>query len=122
LEDKAVNRFLMLLKLGVLTTLALSASILMAAHADQNKPDSDSWERRDTYEYRVFEGDDRPPGWTRGKKTEWGNCGLPPGQAKKKNCRSYVHEGRHYFYHQDDEGRIYVRRPVINAHASMAIE
>jgi len=25
----------------------------------------------------------RPAGWSKGKKTGWGNCNLPPGQAKK---------------------------------------
>ncbi len=28
----------------------------------------------------------RPPGWDRGKKTGWGDCDLPPGQAKKYGC------------------------------------
>jgi Ni/Co efflux regulator RcnB len=30
----------------------------------------------------------RPPGWDKGKKTGWGNCDVPPGQAKKEGCRS----------------------------------
>ena len=25
----------------------------------------------------------RPPGWDEGRKTGWGNLGMPPGQAKK---------------------------------------
>jgi hypothetical protein len=28
----------------------------------------------------------RPPGWSKGRKTGWGNCDLPPGQAKKYGC------------------------------------
>ena len=28
----------------------------------------------------------RPPGWGRGRKTGWGACGVPPGQAKKIGC------------------------------------
>jgi hypothetical protein len=31
-------------------------------------------------------GFDRPPGWSRGRKAGWGNCDLPPGQAKKYGC------------------------------------
>lgn len=31
-------------------------------------------------------GDNRPPGWNRGRKVGWGNCDLPPGQAKKYGC------------------------------------
>ncbi len=30
-----------------------------------------------------------PPGWERGRKTGWGNCDLPPGQAKKYGCGGY---------------------------------
>ena len=29
----------------------------------------------------------RPPGWEKGKKTGWGNCYVPPGQAKNQGCR-----------------------------------
>ena len=28
----------------------------------------------------------RPPGWDRGRKTGWGACSVPPGQAKKIGC------------------------------------
>ncbi|MFB3916469.1 MAG: hypothetical protein ACE14M_07060 [Terriglobales bacterium] len=28
----------------------------------------------------------RPPGWDKGKKTGWGDCDVPPGQAKKVGC------------------------------------
>jgi hypothetical protein len=30
--------------------------------------------------------DDDPPGWSHGRKAGWGNCDLPPGQAKKHGC------------------------------------
>lgn len=30
----------------------------------------------------------RPAGWDKGKKTGWGNCDVPPGQAKKQGCHS----------------------------------
>jgi hypothetical protein len=32
----------------------------------------------------------RPPGWDRGRKTGWGNCHVPPGQAKKEGCGSSI--------------------------------
>ena len=32
------------------------------------------------------QADQRPPGWDKGKKTGWGNCDVPPGQAKKQGC------------------------------------
>ncbi len=81
--------------------------------------DDHDWERRGKYEYRVYDGDHRPPGWSHGKKTGWGDCGMPPGQAKKYGCRSYVEEGRKVYAYQDDRGRIVVRRPVINIHGGI---
>ena len=65
--------------------------------------------------------DERPPGWSHGKKTGWGNCGLPPGQAKKYGCRTYVYEGRPQYYYQDEVGRIIVRRPILEVHGSVVI-
>ena len=104
---------------------------LMADHGDKgkkehgnkhfNNDDDQGWERRDGYEYRSYDNDGRPPGWSRGKKTGWGNCGLPPGQAKKYGCRTYVYEGRPHYYYQDDSGRIIVRRPSIEIHGSVDI-
>ncbi len=78
------------------------------AHDDDR---DDKWERREGYEYRTYgENEGRPPGWSKGKKTGWGNCGVPPGQAKKSGCRTYVHQGRRHYYYTDDHGRIVVRR------------
>jgi hypothetical protein len=36
----------------------------------------------------------RPPGWDRGRKVGWGNCDLPPGQAKKYGCSGFVFRDR----------------------------
>jgi hypothetical protein len=87
-----------------------------AKHADDH-----GWERRGAYEYQTFDRDARPPGWSKGNKTGWGNCGLPPGQAKKYGCRSYVYEGRRYYYYQEDGGRIIIRRPVISIHGGVDV-
>ena len=90
-------------------------------HADSDDDDR-NWERRDGYEYRSYgDRDDRPPGWSHGKKTGWGNCGLPPGQAKKYGCRTYVYQGRPHYYYQDENGRIVVRRPIIDVHGGIAV-
>lgn len=101
------------------------------SHADDNKkhdgkPEAEhemkrhneaeqGWDRRDGFEVRVF-GDQgtRPLGWSRGKKTGWGNCGVPPGHAKNGECRTYRYQGRRYYYYVDDGGRMIVRRPIIN--------
>jgi hypothetical protein len=92
-------------------------------HADRghDRDDDRGWERREGYEYRSYDRDGRPPGWNRGKKTGWGNCGLPPGQAKKYGCRSYVYQGRPHYYYQDERGRIIIRRPIIEAHGGVVI-
>ena len=92
-------------------------------HAAKNFDRSDpGWERREGYEYRVYgDHNQRPPGWSRGKKTGWGNCGLPPGQAKKYGCRTYVYGGRPHYYYQDEKGRIMVRRPVIGVHGGVDV-
>lgn len=42
---------------------------------------------------------DRPRGWSRGRKTGWGDCDAPPGQATKHGCRGrdpYRHTARHH--------------------------
>ena len=112
-----------------ITTLTLTGVLMLsgsalAGHDDHGhghgkgnphaRPDDDQWEQRGNYEYHVFEGGSRPPGWGKGKKTGWRNCGMPPGQAKKYGCQTYVYEGRHYYYYRDDAGRVYVRRPTIH--------
>ena len=77
--------------------------------------DDDRWERRGDYEYRTYgQNEGAPPGWSKGKKTGWGNCGLPPGQAKKYGCQTYRYQGHDYYYYHDDAGRIVVRRPHIH--------
>lgn len=93
-------------------------------HKAQRSDDDDRdarWERRNNWEYQTYEGDRRPPGWSKGKKTGWGNCDLPPGQAKKYGCNTYSYGGRRYYWYRDDGGRIIVRRPVISAHAGIDI-
>jgi hypothetical protein len=55
---------------------------------------------------------DRPPGWGRGRKTGWGDCNLPPGQAKKYGChrvagrthRSGVHASGSISVHRSTNG------------------
>lgn len=116
-----------------LATLLVVAPVLQADHGDKGNKhgngnkhfdgdDDQGWERRDGYEYRTYgDHDMRPAGWSKGKKTGWGNCGLPPGQAKKYGCRSYVYLGRPYYGYQDEDGRIIVRRPIIEVHGSVDI-
>jgi len=123
------NRLLAILTL--VATLGLGAPALRADHGDKgnghkhgNKvhdDDDQGWERRDGYEYRSYADDQRPPGWSRGKKTGWKNCGMPPGQAKKYGCQTYVYQGRPHYYYQDEVGRIIVRRPIIEVNGSVVI-
>jgi len=64
------------------------------AWARQRDRDDDRFDRdfgRDRREHkRLFPASNRPPGWSHGHKTGWGNCDVPPGQAKKYGCHSFV--------------------------------
>jgi len=89
-------------------------------HADRD--DDHNWERRDGFEYRTYgDHDGRPAGWSRGEKTGWKNCGLPPGQAKKYGCRMYMYEGRPHYYYEDERGAIIVRRPIIEIQGGIVV-
>lgn len=84
-------------------------------HDNQRAERGNVWERHDKYEVRTYrEHDGMPPGWSRGKKVGWGDCGVPPGHAKKGECRSYIYEGRRYYYYRTELGHIVVRRPIVN--------
>ena len=80
-----------------LATLALIAAftwsppVLTADHGNKGNKhqlgnkhgDNDQgWEQKGEYEYRTYSADSRPPGWSQGKKSGEGNCGMPPSQAK----------------------------------------
>lgn len=57
----------------------------------------------------------RPPGWDKGKKTGWGDCDVPPGQAKKQGCNGYsAKDDKHGRDH--DRGRDQGRKDVSQAH------
>ena len=49
-------------------------------------------ERRERFERARA---NQPHGWSKGKKTGWGDCDLPPGQAKKYGCHSDGHSHHH---------------------------
>src|SRR2546423_14672478 len=42
----------------------------------------------------------QPPGWSKEKKTGWGNCDVPPGQTKKYGC----HPGYRGHSHHKERG------------------
>jgi len=61
-----------------------------------------------------------PPGWGHGQKKGWGNCGMPPGQAKKYGCSTYVYQGKQYEYFHDEAGQMRWR-PHVSAHGSVDV-
>ena len=124
------NRLLAILTLGI--ALTFGTPVLRADHGNDHKDghgnkhsdddDDQGWQRREGYEYHTYrDSDDRPPGWSRGKKTGWGDCGLPPGQAKKHGCYTYSYQGRPHYYYEDGQGQIIIRRPIIEIHGSVDI-
>lgn len=112
--------------LAIALAAVMSCPGVLAVHAQGNSghkehgnqhgsKTDDDWQQRDGWEYRTYGPESgRPPGWSHGKKTGWGDCGLPPGQAKKYGCQTYSYQGRNYYYYQDPAGQIVVRRPSIS--------
>jgi hypothetical protein len=66
--------------------------------------------RWDRHHDRDHDRDHRPAGWDKGKKKGWGDCDLPPGQAKKHGC--YDRDRRHH------HPRRVVRRTPTTVHRS----
>jgi hypothetical protein len=64
-------------------------------HADRDNHDRDHDHDRDD--------DKRPAGWDKGKKKGWGDCDVPPGQAKKVGCHPDSHY--HVVHHDRDHDR-----------------
>ena len=120
----------LLVTLGVIAVLGLNTTHLLADQGDKGNKhqqgnkhgeDDQGWERKGEYQYRTYSGNSRPPGWSQGKKTGWGDCGMPPGQAKKYGCRTYTYQGRRYYYYQDTQGQIIVRRPTIEIQGGVVV-
>ena len=101
--------------LAVLVLIASFGLMTPALIADNGKDHG----KGNSHAKKNVDRDDK--GWSRGKKTGWGNCGVPPGQAKKDGCRTYVYQGRPHYYYQDDRGRIIVRRPIIDLHGGVIV-
>ena len=93
------HRLLKVLLTAGLCTALLPAVALAKDHGKGHDRDDDDRKRfthhdndrdkdhdRDHDKDRDHDRDKRPPGWSKGKKTGWGNCNLPPGQAKKQGC------------------------------------
>ena len=119
----------MLATVAFAVALSFGTPAVMADHDDkgnkhQGNKHSDhdeGWQQQGGYEYRAYSVGQKPPGWSHGKKTGWGNCGLPPGQAKKYGCRTYAYEGRPYYYYQDEGGQFFVRRPSIEVYGGVEV-
>ncbi len=102
------KRFLSILFAGALC-VGLTTGTAMADDHGKNKDKHKRIEARDRDD-RIRRGDgdhdrddgfdrrrgsilgqsNRPPGWSHGRKTGWGNCDVPPGQAKKEGCHNGV--------------------------------
>lgn len=79
--------------------------------------DRDGHDRDDRVVGRHHDG--RPPGWSKGKKVGWGNCDVPPGQAKKVGCR---HHTRRVVVRRPQPPIVRSPRPRVEAHGSVHAE
>ena len=59
-----------------------------------------------------------PPGWSKGRKTGWGNCDAPPGQAKKTGCRPVAHT---HHVHRASEHPHQAHRPTVRTNNSQPV-
>jgi len=75
-------------------------------HDRAGRRDRDDDHDRDHHGFKNSHG--RPPGWEHGKKTGWGDCDLPPGQAKKYGCHP-----PHSHHHHTREVRTSDTKPVV---------
>ena len=66
-------------------------------HHEHDRDDHQGHDR-DSHHEHDKQAKARPAGWDKGKKTGWGNCDVPPGQAKKSGCDSRVshHDRDHH--------------------------
>jgi hypothetical protein len=83
------SRFLQFLLAFVLCVTLTPGAYAKGGHGNGHGGDRDKHADRD----RDRDGDHdrdsdekRPAGWDKGKKKGWGDCDVPPGQAKKQGC------------------------------------
>ena len=81
-----------------------------ATHHDNDRDkdhdrDHDKDRDHDRDHDRDRDRDKHTPGWSQGKKTGWGDCNLPPGQAKKQGCHGDGDHDRddHKVHHGDGD-------------------
>ena len=82
----------------------------VARHRERERRERLARERRERFEREHRERERRerlkraratdPDGWSVGKKTGWGNCDVPPGQAKKYGCHP-DHRGHSHSHHKE---------------------
>ena len=83
MSKRSLAGFMLIAALGLGTPL-------LADHGNgkgHDKHDDGGWERRDGYEYHTYGEHENPPGWSKGKKTGWGHCDVPPGHPKPADCK-----------------------------------
>ena len=127
-----MNRLRLAVFLGL--SLAVTGSSFAKDHGGKGRDRDDSRHQdrdrdgdhdRDDRHIRHHDRDDRrivlsqhrssrPPGWDRGRKTGWGDCNVPPGQAKKSGCNAIHRRHRHVIVVRHDPDRDGDRRRQTN--------
>jgi len=75
----------------LLALLTMSFFPTLAQARKNHLPGQSEWSARSRYLQVIVLSplvprSQRPPGWDRGRKTGWGACSVPPGQAKRIGC------------------------------------
>ena len=101
-----------LMSFALTCTLAISAGAQdrddhnqqVAQDHDRDQAARDQWEMRNGWEYRTYEKDQHPEGWSHGKRAEASYC------EGHNGCYRYEYQGQPYYYYRDENGRLIVRR------------
>ena len=100
----------LILAFTIACTLSISASAQdrddQNRHVDQDRDHNhaEQWQNRNNWDYRTYQGEQRPEGWAEGRRANNRYC------EGHNGCYSYNYQGVPHYYYRDENGRMIVRR------------
>jgi hypothetical protein len=83
-------------RFGIISTALVFCLVTSAAYADKggnkhgnNGKSNNGHKQEQKNDDQQGNNSERPEGWDHGKKVGWGDCNMPPGQARKSGCVSH---------------------------------